>query len=208
MTLFWVWTFLVRAASWAASRQNQQTGRPVWSESSLSAWRKLVSLATHWAHSEDSDQTGRIWQINKRDVLKRGFALYLWEYALNIQHLCTRALRFPLYVTRKSSVPSLQGVWTGPKKLDHSYFSYIFCALLMCQYSDTGSWNCLQCTINTLCHVRSFRYEPRHDKTNKVTVRPAKTQIWVFAGRTVTLLVLSCRSSYVCVTPAEVQGLN
>ena len=27
--------------------------RPVWSESSLSAWRKLRSLATHWAHSED-----------------------------------------------------------------------------------------------------------------------------------------------------------
>ena len=34
--------------------------RPVWSESSLSAWRKLGSLATHWAHSEDSDQTGRM----------------------------------------------------------------------------------------------------------------------------------------------------
>ena len=38
--------------------------RPVWSESSLSAWRKLGSLATHWAHSEDSDQTGRmLWLI-------------------------------------------------------------------------------------------------------------------------------------------------
>ena len=33
---------------------------PVWLESSLSAWRKLRSLATHWAHSEDSDQTGRM----------------------------------------------------------------------------------------------------------------------------------------------------
>ena len=33
---------------------------PVWSESSLSAWRKLGSLATHWGHSEDSDQTGRM----------------------------------------------------------------------------------------------------------------------------------------------------
>ena len=30
----------------------------VWSESSLSTWRKLGSLATHWANSEDSDQTG------------------------------------------------------------------------------------------------------------------------------------------------------
>ena len=27
--------------------------RPVWSESLLSAWRNLRSLATHWAHSED-----------------------------------------------------------------------------------------------------------------------------------------------------------
>ena len=34
--------------------------RPVLSESSLPAWRKLGSLATHWAHSEDSDQTGRM----------------------------------------------------------------------------------------------------------------------------------------------------
>ena len=34
--------------------------RPVWSESSLSAWRKLGSWATDWAHSEDSDQTGRM----------------------------------------------------------------------------------------------------------------------------------------------------
>ena len=32
--------------------------RPVWSESSLSVWRKIGSLATHWAHSEDSDQSG------------------------------------------------------------------------------------------------------------------------------------------------------
>ena len=30
---------------------------PVWSESSLSAWRNLGPLATHWMHSEDSDQT-------------------------------------------------------------------------------------------------------------------------------------------------------
>ena len=34
--------------------------RLVWSESSLSAWRNLGSLATHQAHSKDSDQTGRM----------------------------------------------------------------------------------------------------------------------------------------------------
>ena len=47
--------------------------RPVWSESSLSAWRKLGSLATHWAHREDSDQTGRmqrlIWVLAGRTLI-------------------------------------------------------------------------------------------------------------------------------------------
>ena len=46
---------------------------PVWSESSLSVWRKLGSLATHWAHSEDSVQTGRmprlIWVFAGRTVI-------------------------------------------------------------------------------------------------------------------------------------------
>ena len=37
--------------------------RPVWSESSLSAWWKFGPLATYWAHSEDSDQTGRTCQF-------------------------------------------------------------------------------------------------------------------------------------------------
>ena len=38
-------------SAWASAQSDQ---------SSLSAWRKLWSLATHWAHSEDSDQTGRM----------------------------------------------------------------------------------------------------------------------------------------------------
>ena len=47
--------------------------RPVWSESSLSAWRNFGLLATHWAHSEDSDQTGRmprlIWVFAGRTLI-------------------------------------------------------------------------------------------------------------------------------------------
>ena len=53
--------------------------RPVWSESSLSAWRKLGSWATHWAHSEDSDQTGRmprlIWVFAGRTYHLVGFVM-------------------------------------------------------------------------------------------------------------------------------------
>ena len=51
---------------WAATWQNQQNEcGPAktqislgWSAPLLFAWRKLGSLATHWAHGEDSDQTG------------------------------------------------------------------------------------------------------------------------------------------------------
>ena len=46
---------------------------PVWSESSLSTWRKLGSLATHWVHSEDSDQTRQmprlIWVFAGRTLI-------------------------------------------------------------------------------------------------------------------------------------------
>ena len=48
-------------SAWASAQSDQ---------SSLSAWRKLGSLATHWAHSEESDQTGRmprlIWVFAER----------------------------------------------------------------------------------------------------------------------------------------------
>ena len=38
--------------------------RQVWSESSLTAWRNLGSLATYWAHSED-------WADAKADLIPR-----------------------------------------------------------------------------------------------------------------------------------------
>ena len=64
--------------------------RPDWSQSSLSAWRKLGPLATHWAHSEDSDQTGRmprlIWVFAGRTatllVLSRGGSNVLSKFPL------------------------------------------------------------------------------------------------------------------------------
>ena len=74
IVLYYSLTFI-----WATSRQNNKMAcapskdldqpghRPVWSESSLSAWR------THWVHSEDSDQTGRmprlIWVFAGRIVI-------------------------------------------------------------------------------------------------------------------------------------------
>ena len=68
--------------------------RPVWSESLLSAWRKFGSSATHWAHSEDSDQTGRmsrlIWVFAGRTlillVLSWGAHMTEWLHALYPEH--------------------------------------------------------------------------------------------------------------------------
>ena len=51
--------------------------RLVWPEYSLSAERKPRPLATRWAHSEDSDQTGRmpnlIWVFAGRTCQFAGF---------------------------------------------------------------------------------------------------------------------------------------
>ena len=51
----------------------------VWSESLLSAWRKLGSLATHWVHSKDAVQTRRmprlIWVFAGCTVILLGFVM-------------------------------------------------------------------------------------------------------------------------------------
>ena len=60
-----------------SARYPENYFRPVWSESSLSAWRKLRSLATNWAHSKDSDQTGwmprLIWVLAGHTATLLGF---------------------------------------------------------------------------------------------------------------------------------------
>ena len=62
--------------------------RSVLSESSLSAWKNLGSLATQWAHSEDSDQTGRmprpIWIFTGRKGNSVGFVMRRLNYGINI----------------------------------------------------------------------------------------------------------------------------
>ena len=63
----WVHKVCLEDCIWATTRQKQQNDlcaqRRLRSESFLSAWRKLGSLATHWAHSKDSDQTGRMLRL-------------------------------------------------------------------------------------------------------------------------------------------------
>ena len=76
----------------------------VWSESSLSAWRKPGSLAIHLAHSEDSDQSGGmprlIWVFAGRTVIFCWFCheaaqmrFSRQKYCLHITCLSTRGLK-------------------------------------------------------------------------------------------------------------------
>ena len=64
--------------------------RPDWSASSLSAWRKLGSLATHWTQSEDSDQTGRmprlIWVFDRRTCHFVGFVMRRLNFVFRLHY--------------------------------------------------------------------------------------------------------------------------
>ena len=81
--------------------------RPVWSESSLSAWRKLGSLATHWAHSQDSNQSGwmprLIWVFAGRRVTLLVFSLRGSNIPSVLEHNVWRNWTHQIsLVTRKS----------------------------------------------------------------------------------------------------------
>ena len=72
--------------------------RPVWSESSLSAWRKLGSLDSHWAHCEGSDQTGRmprlIWVFAGRKYHFVGFVMRRLIWANGLEGISQRTMTF------------------------------------------------------------------------------------------------------------------
>ena len=99
---------------------------PDWSESSLSAWRKLGSLATHWAHSEDSDQTGRmpklIWVFAGCTVIL--LVLSWWGWTL---FWCTNppvAEFNPVYNGNKGKdLKDACLYWGGDFKIDGFYYT-------------------------------------------------------------------------------------
>ena len=140
--------------------------RPVWSEFSLSAWRKLGSLATPWAHSKDSDQTGQmprlIWVFTGPTVILLalswgGSIIAVLENLNELQHNKTNKWPVRSAKTQISllyQMPRLIWVFTGP--------TVILLAL---------SWG------GSIIAVLENLNELQHNKTNKWPVRSAKTQI-------------------------------
>ena len=75
---------------------------PVWPESSLSAWRNHGSLATHWAHSEESDpgRTLILLILSRLSSILFFFFLFFRSIASEqdeINKLCTWRLNVQLF---------------------------------------------------------------------------------------------------------------
>ena len=64
--------------------------RLVWSESSLSAWTRLESLATHWTHSEDSGRTDHFSRGGSNPVIniQIAYSVECYTFFLLFESLC------------------------------------------------------------------------------------------------------------------------
>ena len=92
--------------------QSDQSLRWVWSESLLSAWRKLWSLATHWAHSKDwSDCMAHMpfcWFCHEvAQVIFQSFARQIpWGQGYDCVHAPASSTAGPCYVITKTKLAS------------------------------------------------------------------------------------------------------
>ena len=89
--------------------------RQVWSESSLSAWRKLGSLATYWAHSENSDQT---WWMPR--------LIWVFVCAQSFSWFCHEAAHFMFNKTIELCMFSVFSK-ISPRPIISSLLFYFFC---------------------------------------------------------------------------------
>ena len=86
---------MTKPTKWPVCPAKTQT-----SESLLSAWRKLRFLATHWVHSEDSDQTGLMPRL-------------IWVFAGCIGHFVGFDMRRLIYYLLQIFMDISENMWTG-----------------------------------------------------------------------------------------------
>ena len=136
---------------------------PVWSETSLSAWRKLGSSVTHWAHSKDSDQTGwmprLIWVFAGRTVI----LLVLSWGGSNLKHTKVKTARAIVFINNVWVFVGFEIKHKPTVKLSFETYRYELTVQTQIRKEQPPRGY-------TVC-------EPWHEKTNKMTVHPAKTQI-------------------------------
>ena len=95
---------------------------PVWSESSLSAWRKLGSLATHWVHSSYplSAQQRRWsdWADTQADLSLRWAHMPFYWFCHEVSHFCFRcSSHFGSSSVQVSFQQGVQGLQPGAVKI-------------------------------------------------------------------------------------------
>ena len=163
--------------------------RPVWSESSLSAWRKVWSLVTRWAHFGDSAQTRRMSRL-------------IWTFALCTCHFfgfVMRRLEFQ-YVRvengtlKKETILSVTSIeiytqWVTYKVI--IYKNYISERMIVRMFTlrEWLSTEAKQCA-QTIAKDPSFLHA---DSEGSYQTGRMPRLIRVFARGTVILLVLICR---------------
>ena len=102
--------------------------RPVWSESSLSAWRKLGSLATRWAHSADWSD----WADAQADLSLR------WAHIHFVGFVMSR-----LKCNHKGSLWFIWSKIYDWRIVDYLQINLFFCRLCQEADSDICLHNCI-----------------------------------------------------------------
>ena len=160
--------------------------RPVWSESSLlSAWRKLGSLTTHWAHSEDSDQTG---QMSRLICVFTGHTVILLVFSWGGSFSGPYCLLKHSFIIFLEGGSSRKNIWLHSKisyssfieANDRIYFSNclrwydFFLEFILMNSNMTemeATWGAMYFHLQ-----QGLLFEPRHDKTCLREFRPGQTQ--------------------------------
>ena len=167
------------------------------------------------------------------------FTVMTWFCCL-FQNLSTRPSSMFLFgIILKEIVAALHRIYLNVSETTRSW------EMALILHMQT-SYPYLHCSLTEFVDQSETVYEPQHDKTNKMNVRPAKTQIslgrsesslcaqrvaknprflhvdredsyqtgqmlrliWVVAGCTLTLLVLSCCGSYYIRQAIQISGLT
>ena len=89
---------MTKPTKWVCAQQRQISLGicPVWSESSLSAWWKLGTLAAHWAHTEDSDQTG--WMVKCHHAFPQRSKYLQLHFLQSFSYIPMTSIPIPNYV--------------------------------------------------------------------------------------------------------------
>ena len=175
--------------------------RQIWLESSLSAWRKLGSLATHWAHSEDSDQPWR-WAHSHFVALSWGSSNSLItslvkmgkeSWSMKASYVCselTNHWSFKAFDLRSMNVRRIHNVIrivTKPTKW------HVRPAKTQISLGIRPVWSGSSLCVQWVAKDTWFLHVDSED-SDQTGWMPRL--IWVFTGRTVTLFVLFYRGSF------------